>query len=61
MSVEELSNVVMNELAFANAWLLILTVILVIAVIFMGRKLKEQERTINKMKMELRHVQCYLK
>lgn len=51
----------MNELAFMNAWLLILTVILAITVIFMCRKLKEKERTINQMKMELRHVQRYLK
>ena len=54
-------DVVMNELAFMNAWLLILTVLLVITVIFMCRKLKEKERTINQMKMELRHVQRYLK
>lgn len=47
MSVENLANVVMGELSFINAWLLILTVTSVVAVVLIYRKLKAQEQMIN--------------
>lgn len=61
MTVEQLADVVMNELAWCNFFTMVVVAACIIAVATLGYKLHKQNLIIHSMEQELRYIQRYLK